>query len=775
MRAWQALFGFLLLLSVLHTVQIKGQFNIETGLADVAPELATSEQSKNAIADLQNDIERRIILLVSGQDEDEVFDATDELRTKLESIDGISVLPSNEQLLEQLTDSLTPHRFHLLSETQTKKLLNKSQQELANQAKRDAFSISPARLYSFALDPFGTSSDSVLEVLQSLRTETPEQSDLVYQNVALLLQNQKLGMTEQANLGAELNAVIQDLKTKFEVQIDRSGVFFFANHAAQESKKDVSLISTVSTVGVVILLLWVFRSFTALILPLVSIGVGVAFAFVSTHFVFGQVHVLTIVFGASLIGIVIDYSLHYFYHSAASDIELEQTNDKNSNGERSALHRALLLSLCTSLIGYAALSFSGLDALKKVALFSCCGLLMAWLSVVCAGQRISQGRIRVKSSGLAKLVNAIRGLLRRINPKVIAISASLIFITSVVTWLGVKPVSDDPRVFFNAPAELLASERRVAAVSNDYEPGRYVLLLGESLTQIQTRYLELQSALAQQTQIPTSALSSVLGLVPTEAQQQRAYELQAKLYGQDGALDVLSQTLSITAETISALQTDYLRANQQFLHPQTVQQALGNALPPMWFANDLGYVGFVLVKKGVNADELDAATQTLDGIEYVNTLEKTQDALKKQRISAARLLIVAYGLVALLLILRFRSMNAATMILVPLTASAALITLTTPFTYQLNLFHVMALFLVLGFGMDYTIFVREMRAHQNKTLQAILLSALTSLLSFGLLSFSSIPVVASFGTALLIGNSFNLLGAFAYARVTETSRQNEYG
>jgi predicted exporter len=77
----------------------------------------------------------------------------------------------------------------------------------------------------------------------------------------------------------------------------------------------------------------------------------------------------------------------------------------------------------------------------------------------------------------------------------------------------------------------------------------------------------------------------------------------------------------------------------------------------------------------------------------------------------------------------------------------------------------MALFLVLGFGMDYAIFTRELRQHREVTLQAILLSALTSLLSFGLLSTSTIPVVASFGTTLLVGNLFNLFGAFVYARI----------
>ena len=83
----------------------------------------------------------------------------------------------------------------------------------------------------------------------------------------------------------------------------------------------------------------------------------------------------------------------------------------------------------------------------------------------------------------------------------------------------------------------------------------------------------------------------------------------------------------------------------------------------------------------------------------------------------------------------------------------------------------MSLFLVLGLGMDYTIFSHEMREQHDTTQQAIVLSAITSLLSFGLLSFSSIPVVHSFGITVLIGNSLNLVGTLVYARLL----QNEEG
>jgi len=195
---------------------------------------------------------------------------------------------------------------------------------------------------------------------------------------------------------------------------------------------------------------------------------------------------------------------------------------------------------------------------------------------------------------------------------------------------------------------------------------------------------------------------------------------------------------------------------------------LGPSLPPLWFQQENNVVSLVLIRKGVDAQELSSLLDGLQGVEYVNTLERTRLALAEQRESATRLLLLAYALVAVLMIIRFKNVRAIYLVVVPVCATAMLFLISLVAGFALNLFHIMALFLVLGFGMDYTIFAHEMREHSSVTLQAILLSALTSLLSFGLLGLSAIPVVASFGVTLLVGNLFNLLGAFVYAR-TQTS------
>ena len=69
---------------------------------------------------------------------------------------------------------------------------------------------------------------------------------------------------------------------------------------------------------------------------------------------------------------------------------------------------------------------------------------------------------------------------------------------------------------------------------------------------------------------------------------------------------------------------------------------------------------------------------------------------------------------------------------------------------QLNIFNLVAALLVLALALDYGIFFTARLQHQE-VVQAVLLSATTSSLAFGLLSFSSTPAIASFGLTVFLG------------------------
>ena len=72
----------------------------------------------------------------------------------------------------------------------------------------------------------------------------------------------------------------------------------------------------------------------------------------------------------------------------------------------------------------------------------------------------------------------------------------------------------------------------------------------------------------------------------------------------------------------------------------------------------------------------------------------------------------------------------------------------------LNLFHVLSLLLVLGLGVDYAIILREGRSHQ--AVLAVFLSMTTTLISFGLLGFSSVPFVRSIGITVALWRRVHL-------------------
>lgn len=91
--------------------------------------------------------------------------------------------------------------------------------------------------------------------------------------------------------------------------------------------------------------------------------------------VFGQIYLLTLVFGAALLGEAVDYSIQYLTARANAGSRWDA-----AAGLR-RVRPALLLALATSLLGYALLAGVPFPALRQMAVFAMSGMLAACLSV----------------------------------------------------------------------------------------------------------------------------------------------------------------------------------------------------------------------------------------------------------------------------------------------------------------------------------------------------------------------------------------------------------
>jgi predicted exporter len=116
-------------------------------------------------------------------------------------------------------------------------------------------------------------------------------------------------------------------------------------------------------------------------------------------------------------------------------------------------------------------------------------------------------------------------------------------------------------------------------------------------------------------------------------------------------------------------------------------------------------------------------------------------------------------LASIFLLIVYRDLRAVIIVLIPFSAVAVVAAIFSVLNIPITLFHLMAMYLAVGLGLDYGIFVFEIRSSHRLAERAVSVSAITSLLSFGLLAMSTIPAIHGFGLTLLIGNFVNLIGA----------------
>jgi len=769
---------------------IKSGIRLDTNLRSLSPAFSADAEVNQALNGLSANASQNIVLVIANKDQDLVDDASDLLQKLIDSAQknpaNLIVYSDQSQLMGDYARLLAQHPFHFLG----KKSRQLAAEKNAEQANRLALSNlygsgGQLKLIPVEQDPLGFVNEYALDVLDKIATNIDTESrEVDYQGNPLFisphflrLNADSLSLSTQKKAQQQIQQIENKIRKEFPaVEFFQSGVIFFAADAAASSQADINKISIGSMLGIVILLFWVFRSLKALILPVVSIVAGVSFAFFFCHSLFGSIHILTIVFGASLIGVVVDYSLHYFYFC------VHQQDASNINQDKSPLYRALLLSLLTSVIGYAALSVSGLTALKQVAIFSATGLIYAWLVVMALGPWLVK-RVVVYDAGLKKIVTFVLTLMKFGDSSFKLLIGVLLILAVFAFQYSAIQYSDSPRALINQNQALVDQEQLVNSWVASYEPASFVLVKGKQPQEIFDRIALLETLLNHQQGIfpESTALLGVNDLFLSPKDQETNYQLNQWLYQPKDSISVAAKFIQENKLPANNLQQAYQDQKNNLLLPNQFFTADLKTLPPLWIESSQGIVSFMLIPKQTHIDKLKRELDGIEGVSYFSAVDDTRQGLQHLRQAAMKLLLLALVSIGFILAYHYNILKSLHLMAIPLMALSATLVILHLLNVPLSLFHIMALFLVLGLGMDYVVFVAEMTSAQVVSAQAkstssaaeffpaIVLSAVTSLLSFGLLSLSSMPAVNAFGLTLLIGNSINLVGAFWLAAIWQKS------
>ena len=151
-------------------------------------------------------------------------------------------------------------------------------------------------------------------------------------------------------------------------EVIQAGVVLHAAAAGRQASREIHTIGVGSLVGIVLLTWLTFRSVKPIALIVLAIAIGFLGSLSVCWLLFGRIHLLTLVFGASLIGVAQDYGIYFLCHRLGADPHLDSPR----------LLRRLLpglgLTLLAAVIGYLGLALTPFPGLRHMAVFSALGL-----------------------------------------------------------------------------------------------------------------------------------------------------------------------------------------------------------------------------------------------------------------------------------------------------------------------------------------------------------------------------------------------------------------
>jgi predicted exporter len=786
---------------------------VETDILALLPTARSDVATNQAINQFSQALAGKILVLVGAPQLDQAKQSAKAFADSLRTSKSFSQVTLEQGALTQSMLALYwPHRDYLLSVHHRQLLSDNQATVLQQDALHAAFT--PAgmmRPVSLSQDPLGLATDYLLQQVPGMGAAQLDSNVLVvaddsgditdnctahpepvegflHQEGGMLRPFDKLRTQHERKseiagcrvgnyvlITAELSGspfasqLQDDALTAFEVaraaaanviapaksEILMSGTLQHAAAARNRATTELTVFGNIEMILVMALLITVFSAIRPLVLGAITTALAMVGGLCATHFVFGTVHVLALVFGSSLIGGVIDYSIHFFADRFRGDPDWTPAIAVDHVGG------TIVLGLATTLLSYVVLLLVPFPGLRQIALFCVAGLATGCLSVLCAYPVLYKSP-RTSQAWGPRIGEWLTEYFYHWQWTRVRIIVACVLTGIALLGLGYAHIQDDVRALQSSPPELVAAEQRVAALLKSGIESRYFLVQGAS----EQAVLENEERLTRALDVLKSSglinnYTAITRSLPSLKQQQHDQQLlQTLVTGRDGILSKVLQQLGFADAEIKSRVAAFTRDTSPLRVAEWIGSDAARPYHDLWLGNLNGkyatIVGLAGVKEVTALRQVAANTQ---GVQLVDRVNAVTDVLRSYRLAMSWLLGAVYVATWILLLFKYDKLEAS-IILVP-SALASLVTLGL-FGWlgvPVNLFTLLALWLVLGLGVDYGIFLRHGHTAMPTAVLSVTLSASTTLLAFGLLAFSATPFIRSIGLTLLYSITLSWLFA----------------
>ena len=693
----------------------------------------------------------------------------------------------NEKSMDETREFFFNHRYTLQGRNVREILAKGDFEALKNRALQKIYgSFSMANLNRLDEDPF-LLGDAAFENFVQHSPMTMSRFSIrdsvlyaVDSGVTYVMWNAKLSenvpsMASDGHVIAKMNRVLDSLKlAKPGLIVAKSGVPFHSYESSDRAMSEIAWISGVSIVLILLLLLYVFRSSLPIVATLSTIAIAIFTALAFTWYVFGNIHVFTLVLGTSIIGVSIDYAVHFFVHWKAG-----------VQNVRSIIIKGLLLGFLTTELSYIALSFAEFSLLRQMAVFSIVGLLSAFLTITFLFQAVFENadgvarKFKVHSNDFKTAAKSESTNLPTQFPKVFLDAYSkfskwgarlmlVLFIVALLPGLKMLNVHTDIGNFYTMNDEIKASEALISKLNNlGVAPTYFIVEGNDGIEVLENEELLTERLNQAEKEGLVKSYLAVSNIIPSESNQQKTYsDFRKIIYGNTGILKVMLEKpgsyltsnardylTEIGVENDSAIIASF-NSNVWLNTWDSLPQSLNSLLRMLW----IGHIGdkyYSAVLPLHVSDKFDAQkiAEGLSGVHVVNKKQNINNALTKISQVSLKLVGFAYVAVFFILIIVYKFKDAVRIIRAPVLASFFAASVFGYAGIEFNFFAIVGVILTLGIGIDYALFFKEGGSQNLTTTLAIMLSATTTIISFGSLACSAFVPVHTFGLAVLLGIS----------------------
>ena len=760
---YRVLWGVVVLVLAISLVFTFKPENINTNLFALLPAPAVKSVAEDVIPRQTLDrfsekLSRKVIFLVTAKSDSRAIELTNELYVQLEESKLFAEIQHKieESELRAMYSSFQPYQFNLLSNSDRKGLQANPEKWLSEKLVNQLVSpVAGVNSDSLLADPFGLYRDFLTNLpMGSKLAEIKEGYTFFHANGSshILVTAELSGSAFDQGIQDKFGQLMEKLTGNQTLKKNTTvfGVIRYALKNRLLAQQEMSTIGTGSLIGIIFIFFFVFRRFFLLGYILLPVAIGILTAFSVSMLLFGEIHLISLVFGASLIGVSIDYTLHY----CCSNSNLSDT--KNSNEALSEIKSALTIGLITSSLGYLTLSIADFPALRQMAALAVAGLVGAYFTVIFWMPVLVNKPLTVHA-GVAIWIGKVSHWLRQ-RKKIPVWLILFAIVASYGTSYLIKNSRDDVKILRAHTPELDAIDVRLQTILGEFPNSQFFVVRARTPEQTMKNERNLLNKL-RNTRSDRGRVYALSEWLPDASTQQTDYRLLRTSMIANKKLDKYIMDAGLPVDMISPYRAKLVSSKEKLMDIETfVASPLGKLHRHLWLGEiDNYYYSIVNLYGYKDLLALNTIADSSPNYDFIDRSASISQVLEKYRIIIEKMFPLVLLVIFLVLSWRFGFKDSFRVVSAPLLSALLSFLVINLVVGEYNLFSIFGLIITIAISIDYAVFINESSGNNKSTYLAISLASLTTLLALGLLSLSHTPALSAFGLSLLLGVLFSFI------------------